>query len=123
MRELREPEEPDEIAPDGSEVRVLLATAVASTATFRLPAGAVSAAVRHHTITELWYVVAGRGLLWRADAEGERLTDLEPGVQLDIPPATAFQFRVGPDAELRVFGVTMPPWPGQSEAEPVPGHW
>ncbi len=43
----------DVLAPDGSEVRILLATAGGSMAHFRLPAGAVSKPVRHRTVEEI----------------------------------------------------------------------
>ena len=42
---------PDAIAPDGSEVRLLAATPRGSMAHFELPGGRVSAAVAHHACT------------------------------------------------------------------------
>src|SRR5690606_24480976 len=59
------PENPDVVAPDGSDVRVLLSVRGGSMAHFELPAGRTSSAVRHRTIEEIWYVVAGRGRMWR----------------------------------------------------------
>ena len=57
--------QPDAIAPDGSEVRLLAATQRGSMAQFSLPAGRVSFAVCHRTVEELWYFTDGRGRLWR----------------------------------------------------------
>src|SRR5271165_5959763 len=47
------PDGHDAIAPDGSEVRVLLSLKGGSMAHFRLPAGQVSRAVRHRTVEEI----------------------------------------------------------------------
>ncbi len=52
---------PDAIAPDGSEVRVLCQLSRGGLAVFSLPPGAVSRAVAHHTVEELWYVISGHG--------------------------------------------------------------
>jgi mannose-6-phosphate isomerase-like protein (cupin superfamily) len=116
---------PDAIAPDGSEVRVLVALAGGGLAHFRLSPDTASVAVHHRTIEEIWYVVAGRGQMWRrkdADDNAE-VVDLSPGVALTIPVGTHFQFRAfGPDA-LDVLGVTMPPWPGEGEAVRSEGPW
>ena len=57
----RLPERPDAVAPDGTSVRLLGALAGGSFAHFELPAGAVSHAVCHRTVEEIWYFVAGRG--------------------------------------------------------------
>ena len=114
------PEKFDVQAPDGSEVRVLLSLAGGSMAHFRLPVGEVSRAVRHRTVEEIWYVLSGAGEMWRSDAG---VVGLAPGVCLTIPVGVAFQFRVLGDEALCVVGVTMPPWPGDGEAELVEGVW
>jgi mannose-6-phosphate isomerase-like protein (cupin superfamily) len=110
-------------APDGSAVQVLLQLAGGSMATFTLQPGQVSAAVTHRSVEELWYVVAGRGQMWRRDAAGEQIVALEPGLCLSVPLGTAFQFRCDGDAPLVAVAVTMPPWPGPDEALVVPGPW
>lgn len=130
----RESDAPVVVAPDGSTVRPLAATSRGSMATFRLRPGQVAGAVVHRTVDELWYVRQGSGWLWRrapadqatAGAAGAAgaLTRLEPGVSVDLPVGTAFQFRASADEELVVVGVTMPPWPGGDEAIPVAdGPW
>ena len=125
MQLRRLPGEPDAIAPDGSAVRVLVALAGGSMAHFELAAGETSAAVRHRTVEELWYFLGGRGEMWRRDADGHESVDaVEAGVSLDIPLGTSFQFRaLGASEPLRAVGVTMPPWPGEGEAELVEGPW
>lgn len=118
------PAAPDVLAPDGSEVRVLVSVAAGSMAHFRLQPGQVSKAVRHRTVEEVWYVVAGEGHMWRRREDGiEEITVLTVGTALTIPVGTSFQFRAGPDDLLDIVGVTMPPWPGADEAVPVAGAW
>jgi mannose-6-phosphate isomerase-like protein (cupin superfamily) len=114
---------PDAIAPDGSEVRVLCATARGSMAVFTLPPGAVSKPVVHRTVEEVWYIVSGIGRMWRQFADQQQVTDLTPGVSFSIPLGTRFQFRCDGPEPLSAVGVTMPPWPGQDEAEIVSGLW
>jgi mannose-6-phosphate isomerase-like protein (cupin superfamily) len=121
--EQRLPERPDAIAPDGSEVRVLLALAGGSMAHFALPPGAVSRAVVHRTVEEIWLVLSGKGDMWRRNEQRESVVALEPGLCLTIPLGTAFQFRAAPGERLAILGVTMPPWPGEDEAELVDGRW
>jgi mannose-6-phosphate isomerase-like protein (cupin superfamily) len=114
---------PDAIAPDGSEVRVLCQVSRGGLAVFSLPPNAVSKAVAHRTVEEVWYIVAGNGRMWRKLAEQEEIVELRPGVSLTIPTGTHFQFRCDGDERLDVVGVTMPPWPGESEAYFVDGTW
>ncbi len=114
---------PDATAPDGTAVRLLPALARGSMAHFELPADAVSHAVAHRTVEEIWYVVAGRGRLWRRAQAEESIETLAPGVAVTIPLGTAFQFRAEGAAPLAFVAVTMPPWPGMDEAVAVDGPW
>ena len=116
-------EKPDAIAPDGTAVRLLASLAGGSFAHFELPAGAVSHAVTHRTVEEIWYFVAGVGQLWRRQGETESVVDVRPGVCLTIPLGTDFQFRADPSAPLAFVAATMPPWPGETEAFRVEGRW
>src|SRR5215467_3519278 len=119
----RRPLDPTVVAPDGSDVRVLLALPRGSMAEFELAAGRVSAAVTHRTVEEIWYVQSGRGEMWRRQGSREEIVVLEPGVCLTIPQGTHFQFRALGDGPLRALGITMPPWPGADEAIVVTGPW
>ncbi len=112
---------PTVTAPDGSTVRVLLATDRGSVAQFELEPGRTSLAVRHRTVEEIWTVVEGLGEMWRRSSAGESVVALEPGTCLVIPMGTAFQFRSAGPGTLVVLAVTMPPWPGPDEAERVEG--
>jgi mannose-6-phosphate isomerase-like protein (cupin superfamily) len=119
----RLPTQPDVVAPDGSLVRVLLRVGGGSMAHFELPAGQTSKAIAHRTVEEIWFVVSGRGEMWRADAEQETIVRLESGVCLTIPLGTRFQFRAIGVEPLAAVGITMPPWPGDDEAVAVEGKW
>ena len=114
---------PDIMAPDGSEVRILCRMGRGSMAHFTLPPGAVSIAVAHHTIEEVWYFISGRGRMWRRMGCTEETVEIEPGLSLTIPIGAQFQFRCDGDEPLTAIGVAMPPWPGQDEAYPVEGPW
>ena len=114
---------PDVLAPDGSEVRILLSLAGGSMAHFRLAERQVARAVVHRTVEELWFVTAGSGDLWRSQNGREQVVGLAPGVSVSIPVGTAFQFRAAPHEALEIIGVTMPPWPGPDEALPTDGPW
>ncbi len=127
---VRAGEQPDDVAPDGSEIRLLVGgsperggAARASLCEVTLPAGQVSRPVWHRTVEEIWYVLAGRGDVWRCppDAGPDQVPPLpvEPGDALVIPTGWRFQFRAGPDAPLRFLCYTSPPWPGADEAQPA----
>jgi mannose-6-phosphate isomerase-like protein (cupin superfamily) len=112
---------PDAIAPDGSEITYLVGDARrASLVEVRLPAGTASRPVRHRTVEEVWYFLAGTGRVWLRPPAGEPLLhDVGPGRALVIPTGWAFQFRADPAADLRFLCYTSPPWPGDDEAIPV----
>jgi mannose-6-phosphate isomerase-like protein (cupin superfamily) len=117
---MKLPADFDVLAPDGSEVRILLSRPRGSMAHFRLPQGQVSRAVRHRTVEEIWYILSGTGEMWRSDTGVARL---QPETCLTIPLGVAFQFRALGDAPLTAVAVTMPPWPNADEAELVDGIW
>jgi len=115
--------EPDAIAPDGSEVRVLCQLSRGGLAAFSLAPRAVSKAVAHRTIEEVWYFTSGQGRMWRRLGEHEEVVEIGPGISIGIPTGTHFQFRCDSIEPLVAIGVTMPPWPGEGEALLVEGRW
>ena len=119
----RLPAAPDVVAPDGSDVRVLLALGGGSMAHFELAPGKTSVAVAHRTVEELWFFLGGRGEMWRKLGEREEVAPVEAGVCISIPVGTHFQFRSLGGAPLAAVAVTMPPWPGDGEAYEVEGKW
>ena len=119
----RLPVQRDAIAPDGSDVRILLGLEGGGMAHFELAPGQTSVAVAHHTVEEIWYFVRGRGEMWRKLGDQEEVVPVDPGVCITIPVGTHFQFRSFGSEPLAALGLTMPPWPGQGEAYRVEGTW
>ena len=117
------PDDPDAIAPDGSKVRILLGLKGGGMAHFELPPGQISTAVTHKTVEEIWYILSGRGEMWRKTGETEQVVELSEGLCLTIPLGTHFQFRAFGDEPLAAVAITMPPWNDQDEAQIVPGKW
>ena len=120
----RAAKQPDTIAPDGSEIRLLAVgeqgATRASLCEVRLAPGGVSRPIAHRSVEEIWYVLQGRGKVWRSPPD-TRLTpiDLTPGDSVVIPRGWHFQFSADADGELRILCYTSPPWPGPDEAVPV----
>ena len=113
----------DDVAPDGSDVRILLGLKNGGMAHFELPPGQTSTAVAHRTVEEIWFFLTGRGEMWRKQNDQEEVVPVEPNVCLTIPLGTHFQFRAFGYEPLAAVGVTMPPWPGEGEAYEVKGRW
>lgn len=117
------PQDDQYLAPDGSEIRLLVTTDAGGLAHCTLAAGKMSGPVRHRTVKEIWYVVEGRGEVWRSDGFDEDVVEVEPGTALTIPTKVSFQFRALQEGSLKIVIGTFPAWPGPSEAETVPGNW
>jgi mannose-6-phosphate isomerase-like protein (cupin superfamily) len=113
----------DAVAPDGSDVRILLGLKGGGMAHFSLGPGQTSRAVTHRTVEEIWFIVSGQGEMWRRQGADEQVVDVYPGVCLSIPLGTSFQFRCTGQDPLEAIGVTMPPWPGEEEAVLLEGPW
>jgi len=120
----RRNEDPDATAPDGSEIRLLIdgshLAQRASLCEVTLPAGQVSKPVRHQTVEEIWYVLEGRGRVWRSSLESghqpQEAVTVGPGDALTIPTGWRFQFSADVRTALRFLCYTNPPWPGPEEA-------
>jgi len=119
----RLPKDRDDVAPDGSDVLILLGLRGGGVAHFELGANRTSKAVRHRTVEEIWYFLRGQGQMWRKLDGASETVEVGPGVCLTIPLGAEFQFRAIGDDALSAIGVTMPPWPGGDEAILVDGPW
>src|SRR5262245_5374730 len=113
----------DAIAPDRSDVRILLGLTGGGMAHFELAPRETSVAVAHRTVEEIWFFLTGRGELWRRQGSREEVVPVDAGVCITIPVGTHFQFRSLSYEPLAALGVTMPPWPGEGEAYTVEGKW
>ena len=118
---------PDAIAPDGSEIRLLIdhrhGAGRASLCEVTLAAGQVSRPVWHQTVEEIWYVLEGIGQVWRCPPTSSpgavAALTVRPGDALTIPKGWRFQFSASKEAPLRFLCYTSPPWPGPEEAKPA----
>ncbi len=119
----RLPQRPEAVAPDGSDVRMLLQLHGGSLAHFEFAPGQTSIAVAHRTVEEIWYFLNGRGEMWRKLKGKEEVVNVDPGVCITLPVGTHFQVRSLGSEPLAAIGVTMPPWSGVGEAYEVQGKW
>lgn len=118
--------QPDAIAPDGSEIRLLIdqrhQARGASMVEVTLAAGQVSRPVWHQTVEEVWYILEGQGQVWRCPPDAEpcavKPVPVRTGDALVIPTTWRFQFSASEKGALRFLCLTMPPWPGAEEAQP-----
>jgi mannose-6-phosphate isomerase-like protein (cupin superfamily) len=123
MKEKTLPDLPDGKSPAGADIRLLMNSATGDMIHSTVPVGQTNRAVVHATVNEFWYILEGHGEIWRKEGRQERVTTLVPGVAIDIPVGTAFQYRnVGPEP-LRFICVTMPRWRGDQESTYVEGTW
>ena len=113
----------DELAPDKSEIRLLLNMRGGGLTHCTLPPHGISLAVKHKTVEEIWYFIQGHGQVWRKQGDREEIIDVSPGICLTIPPGTHFQFRNTDKEPLCFIIATMPPWPGDQVAVGVQDHW
>lgn len=111
------------LAPDRSEIRILLDVSGAGVAHCRLPPGAISSPVRHKSVNEIWYILSGQGQIWQSRNGVNDFADLSAGVCLTIAVGNSFQFRNTGADNLDILITTVPNWPGPDEAVPVSGYW
>ena len=112
------------ISPAGAKIRSLMHSLEADLVHCTLPAGKISKAVAHKTVSEFWHVLSGQGAIWRKQGEVQSITALEKGVTIDIPLGTHFQYRTDKEIGLVFLCFTMPPWTGADEAYYVEnGAW
>jgi mannose-6-phosphate isomerase-like protein (cupin superfamily) len=123
MKTTMLPEEADARSPAGADIRFLMDGKTGDMIHSTVPPHQTNRATVHATVSEFWYVLEGHGEIWRDDGEESNIAVLVPGTSIDIPVGTAFQYRNVSTAELKFICVTMPPWPGDSEATFVKGMW
>jgi mannose-6-phosphate isomerase-like protein (cupin superfamily) len=117
------PDDPNAKSPAGADIRYLMDSKTGGMIHSTVPPHQINRATVHATVSEFWYVLEGHGEIWRDDGTEDSITVLVPGTSIDIPVGTAFQYRNVSDSDLKFICVTMPPWPGESEATFVKGIW
>ncbi|MBO9398463.1 cupin domain-containing protein [Shimia sp. R9_2] len=123
MKETVLPDVPDAKSPAGADIRFIMDGTTGNMIHSTVPPGQINRATVHRSVSEFWYVLEGEGEIWRRDEREERVTSLAPGVSIDIPVGTAFQYRCVGEVPLKFICITMPPWPGDQEASHVDGAW
>ena len=97
------PDLPDVTAPDGSDVRLLVSSDRGSMAHFSLAPGAISAAVCHRTVEELWFITAGDGQMWRSADGVEEIVAPRPPISCPTLVLTADEdFGNGPEMSAAI---------------------
>lgn len=117
------PEQPDAKSPAGAHIRFLMDGVTGNMIHSTVPSHQVNKATVHATVSEFWYILEGHGEIWRDDGEESNVSDLVPGISIDIPVGTAFQYRNVSDVDLKFICISMPRWPGASEATFIKGIW
>ena len=117
------PEKPDAKSPAGADIRFLMDGSGGNMIHSTVPPHQTNRATVHATVSEFWFVLDGHGEIWRDNGNENTVTELASGTTIDIPVGTAFQYRNVSDQELKFICVTMPPWPGDSEATFLDGIW
>jgi len=123
MKTITLPKLPEDKSPAGADIRYLMDGPTGNMIHSTVPARQINKATVHATVSEFWYILAGHGQIWRDDGEESGVTDLVPGTAIDIPVGTRFQYRNISDDELMFICISMPRWPGDSEATYIKGIW
>jgi mannose-6-phosphate isomerase-like protein (cupin superfamily) len=123
MKTTQFPEKPDAKSPAGADIRYLMDGPTGNMIHSTVPPHQINRATVHATVSEFWYVLEGHGEIWRDDGAENGVTPLTPGTAIDIPVGTEFQYRNISETPLRFICVSMPRWPGDSEATYVEGPW
>jgi mannose-6-phosphate isomerase-like protein (cupin superfamily) len=123
MKTTMLPEKSDRKSPAGADVRILMDGTTGGMIHSTVPPRQINRACVHATVSEFWYVLEGHGEIWRDDGKESSTVALVPGISIDIPVGTSFQYRNVSDTDLKFICITMPPWPGESESTYVKGIW
>ena len=123
MKTTNLPQKPDAQSPAGADIRYLMDGPTGNMIHSTVPPLQVNKATVHATVSEFWYILSGHGEIWRDDGVENSVTTLLPGIAIDIPVGTAFQYRNVAGVDLTFICVSMPPWPGDAEATYVSGIW
>lgn len=123
MKTTMLPEHADAKSPAGADIRYMMDAETGNMIHSTVPPYQINRATVHATVSEFWYVLEGHGEIWRDNGRESSVTALVPGTAIDILPGTSFQYRNVADVDLKFICITMPPWPGDSEASFVKGRW
>ncbi len=114
---------PDAKSPAGADIRFIMNGETGNMIHSTVPPNQINRATVHATVSEFWYILEGRGEIWRKCGVVESVVKLAAGTSIDIPVGTSFQYRNVSETDLTFICIAMPPWPGDSEASHVDGKW
>jgi mannose-6-phosphate isomerase-like protein (cupin superfamily) len=123
MKTTTLPDQPDAKSPAGADIRFIMDGEKGNMIHSTVPPHQVNKATVHATVNEFWYMLEGRGEIWRDNGSESSVTLLVPGTSIDIQAGTTFQYRNVSEVDLKFICIAMPPWPGDSEAIYVKGKW
>ena len=123
MKQTSLPNTPDAKSPAGADIRFIMDGTTGNMIHSTVPPGQINRATVHATVSEFWYVLEGKREIWRKDSDEAQVTALVPGVSIDIPVGTAFQYRNVGEGPLKFICISMPPWPGDHGATHLTGAW
>jgi mannose-6-phosphate isomerase-like protein (cupin superfamily) len=104
MKTTMLPEQPDAKSPAGADIRFLMDGERGNMIHSTVPPHQVNKATVHATVSEFWYVLEGRGEIWRDKGTESSITLLVPGTSIDIPAGTVFQYRNVSEVDLKFMG-------------------
>ena len=123
MKQTQLADKPDAVSPAGAQIRYIMDGATGNMIHSTVPPAQINRATVHDSVSEFWFILEGEGEIWRKDKTGEKVTALVAGVSIDIPVGTRFQYRNTGEQDLKFICISMPPWPGDSEASHLQGIW
>jgi mannose-6-phosphate isomerase-like protein (cupin superfamily) len=120
----RLPEQPSYTAPSGhTEIRLLPSLPRGELTHATQPAGAVSQAGLTERVTEAFFVLAGKGSIWRGADAGEEIVPLRPSRCVLTPPGVCYQYRAAGGAPLVFVVAVMPRWERSDWHEHDEPYW
>jgi mannose-6-phosphate isomerase-like protein (cupin superfamily) len=113
----------DHVSPAGvAEIRLLPSFEQGELAHARARAGRPSRAARLSGIGEMFYVLTGKGELWRKTGGLEDVTPLVPGRSVSLLPEIEYQYRAV-DGPLDFLVFTAPRWQRENWHEAEHSNW
>ncbi len=112
------------LAPDGSQVRLLVRNTKASMAEFTLTPEAISRAIHQKVVHEFWYFLSGTGQVWVKYKGKAKIYSVHTGTSLALPNNVYFQFKnTSKKNNLAFVDVVIPPWPKKVVTTYTKGPW
>lgn len=116
-------EEYDYLSPSGFEIRLVRSENGGGLAHCTLPPGAVSRAIQHESVEELWCFIQGEGQVWHKLGNHEEVMDVKAGTNLSIPAGARFQLRNTAHQPLCFIVSPIPGRPDKKEVVRVEDYW